>query len=84
MSYVPSISPTPSRSSSTANGNGIWRSAGMPYKVGFQPAGVKNDRTAEFHSDRKRMAEEREKEEGRLGRRWAKVCFLTLRNEARR
>jgi hypothetical protein len=45
----------------------------MPYKVGFQPAGVKHDRTAEFHSDRKRMAEEREKEEGRLGRRWAKV-----------
>jgi rabenosyn-5 len=71
MSYVPSASPTPSRSSSTANG--IWRSAGMPYKVGFQPAGVKHDRTAEFHNDRKRMAEEREKEEGRLGRRWAKV-----------
>lgn len=45
----------------------------MPYKVGFQPAGVKHDRTAEFHADRKRMAEEREKEEGRLGRRWAKV-----------
>jgi rabenosyn-5 len=71
MSYIPSASPTPSRSSSTANG--IWRSAGMPYKVGFQPAGVKHDRAAEFHSDRKRMAEEREKEEGRLGRRWAKV-----------
>jgi hypothetical protein len=48
----------------------------MPYKVGFQPAGVKHDRTAEFHADRKRMAEEREKEEGRLGRRWAKVCPL--------
>lgn len=74
MSYVPSASPTPSRSSSTANG--IWRSAGMPYKVGFQPAGVKHDRTAEFHADRQRMAEEREKEEGRLGRRWAKVCPL--------
>ena len=48
----------------------------MPYKVGFQPAGVKHDRTAEFHSDRKRMAEEREKDEGRLGRRWAKVSPL--------
>lgn len=48
----------------------------MPYKVGFQPAGVKHDRTAEFHTDRKRMAEEREKEEGRLGRRWAKVSPL--------
>lgn len=74
MSFIPSASPTPSRSSSTANG--IWRSAGMPYKVGFQPAGVKHDRTAEFHTDRKRMAEEREKEEGRLGRRWAKVSPL--------
>jgi len=50
----------------------------MPYKVGFQPAGVKHDRTAEFHSDRKRMAEEREKEEGRLGRRWAKVILVYL------
>jgi len=74
MSYIPSASPTPSRSSSTANG--IRKSAGMPYKVGFQPAGVKHDRTAEFHSDRKRMAEEREKEEGRLGRRWAKVSQI--------
>lgn len=71
-------SPTPSRSSSTANGNGIWKGAGMPYKVGFQPAGVKSDRTAEFRSDRKRMAEEREKEEGRLGRRWAKVSSLAF------
>jgi rabenosyn-5 len=80
MSYAPSASPTPSRSSSTANTNGgIWRSAGMPYKVGFQPAGVKNDRTSEFHSDRKRMAEEREKEEGRLGRRWAKVSSFSRR-----
>lgn len=71
MGYNPSASPTPSRSSSTANG--IWKAAGMPYKLGFQPAGVKHDRTAEFLSDRKRLAEEREKEEGRLGRRWAKV-----------
>jgi rabenosyn-5 len=78
MSYIPSASPTPSRSSSTANG--IRKSAGMPYKVGFQPAGVKHDRTSEFQSDRKRMAEEREKEEGRLGRRWAKVSdSLALR-----
>lgn len=69
IGYIPSASPTPSRSSST-----VWKGAGMPYKVGFQPAGVKNDRTHEFQSDRKRMAEEREKEEGRLGRRWAKVC----------
>lgn len=71
MGYNPSSSPTPSRSSSTANG--IWKGAGMPYKLGFQPAGVKNDRTVEFQNDRKRMAEEKEKEEGRLGRRWAKV-----------
>lgn len=75
MGYNPSSSPTPSRSSSTANG--IWKGAGMPYKLGFQPAGVKNDRTNEFQNDRKRMAEEKEKEEGRLGRRWAKVNTLS-------
>ena len=49
------------------------RGAGMPYKVGFQPAGVKNDRSEEFMYERKELGEEREKAEGRLGRRWAKV-----------
>jgi hypothetical protein len=48
----------------------------MPYKIGFQPAGVKTDRTGEFMDDRRRWAEERDKEEGRLGRRWAKVSGL--------
>ncbi|GFZ47917.1 hypothetical protein JCM24511_05664 [Saitozyma sp. JCM 24511] len=69
---------TPSRSSSTTAGAGagLTRSAGMPYKIGFQPAGVKTDRTGEFMDDRRRWAEERDKEEGRLGRRWAKLVEL--------
>jgi rabenosyn-5 len=45
----------------------------MPYKIGFQPAGVKVDKSEEYIEARRRSAEEREKEEGRLGRRWAKV-----------
>ena len=47
----------------------------MPYKIGFQPAGVRYDQTEQFVVDRKRMSEEVEKVEGRLGRRWAKVGF---------
>ena len=67
-------SPTVSRSSSVTAGPSLTsRSAGMPYKIGFQPAGVRNDRTAEFAEARRKCGEEREKEEGRLGRRWAKV-----------
>lgn len=49
------------------------RQAGMPYKIGFQPSGVRNDRSGEFMRNRKALASERDKEEGRLGRRWAKV-----------
>ena len=45
----------------------------MPYKIGFQAAGVRNNRTADFIEERRRCGEERKKEEGRLGRRWAKV-----------
>lgn len=52
----------------------------MPYKIGFQPAGVKTDRTGEFMDDRRRWAEERDKEEGRLGRRWAKVSGVPQRS----
>ncbi|KAK4688849.1 rabenosyn-5, partial [Tremellales sp. Uapishka_1] len=72
------ISPTISRSSST-NMNGhlgvssSTRSGGMPYKIGFQPAGVRNERSDEFFRERKKTGFEREKEEGRLGRRWAKA-----------
>lgn len=73
------MAPTLSRASSTTAGLSTSRSAGMPYKVGFQPAGVRNDRTGEFSEERRRYGEDRDKEEGRLGRRWAKVClpFLT-------
>jgi hypothetical protein len=55
----------------------------MPYKIGFQPAGVKTDRTGEFIEDRRRWAEERDKEEGRLGRRWAKVSEARQRPPVR-
>lgn len=52
------------------------RAAGMPYKIGFQPSGVRHDRSSEFLGERKARAVEREKEEGRLGRRWAKLVDL--------
>lgn len=57
----------------TPNPLGASRSRGQPYKIGFQPSGVRSDRTAAFLKERKEKAGEREKEEGRLGRRWAKV-----------
>ena len=71
------VSPQPggvSRSSSraTTNAAGGLR-AGMPYKIGFQPQGVRNDRTADYMDERRKWSDERDKEEGRLGRRWAKV-----------
>lgn len=76
-SYTSNGTPGLSRSSSTATGglSVMGKSAGMPYKIGFQPAGVKHDRTEEFQDERSRRGEERDKEEGRLGRRWAKVCI---------
>jgi hypothetical protein len=48
----------------------------MPYKIGFQPSGVRSDRTAEFMMERRTLSIERDKEEGRLGRRWAKLVDL--------
>jgi hypothetical protein len=44
---------------------------------------VKTDRTGEFIEDRRRWAEERDKEEGRLGRRWAKVSEARQRPPVR-
>lgn len=44
-----------------------------PYKRGFQPAGVKHSRTDEFVAARRMRGADREKEEGRLGKRWLKV-----------
>ncbi|WWD21672.1 hypothetical protein CI109_106158 [Kwoniella shandongensis] len=74
-----SKSPSVSRSSSVTAKSGpsmTTRSAGMPYKIGFQPQGVRNDRTAEYVDTRRLQGEDREKEEGRLGRRWAKLVDL--------
>jgi hypothetical protein len=48
----------------------------MPYKIGFQPSGVRADRTAEYLLERQVRAADRDKEEGRLGRRWAKLVDL--------
>ncbi|WWC68141.1 uncharacterized protein I206_102064 [Kwoniella pini CBS 10737] len=67
---------TLSRSSSITKTNTNMKSAGMPYKVGFQPQGVRHDRTEEFMQARKATGEDREREEGRLGRRWAKLVDL--------
>ena len=73
------IAKSPSMSRSGSNtGSAAPRSAGMPYKIGFQPAGVKNDRTGAFAEARRKAGVEREKEEGRLGRRWAKVSSLSI------
>ncbi|OCF45785.1 hypothetical protein I317_00273 [Kwoniella heveanensis CBS 569] len=71
-------SPSISRSSSTTarSVTGTMKSAGMPYKIGFQPQGVRNDRTADYNEARRIKAEDREREEGRLGRRWAKLVDL--------
>ncbi|KAH8087968.1 FYVE zinc finger-domain-containing protein [Filobasidium floriforme] len=46
------------------------------YKPGFQPPGVRSTRTQEFDEARRRVGEERGREEGRLGRRWAKLIDL--------
>lgn len=81
----PSFSTTQRPSGSTSSGLprattstsiSALASAGTPYKIGFQPAGVKGDRTAEFAAARKGLGEGREREEGRLGRRWAKVSAV--------
>ena len=70
--------PNMSRTSSAATGgkSATGRINGMSYKIGFQPAGVRHDRSEEFQDMRKAASEERDKEEGRLGRRWAKVSFI--------
>ncbi|WVN89306.1 uncharacterized protein L203_104528 [Cryptococcus depauperatus CBS 7841] len=49
---------------------------GVPYKVGFQPQGVRSDRTEEYLDAREEALEEIDKEEGRLNRRWAKLVDL--------
>ncbi|WVF69598.1 hypothetical protein IAT40_004376 [Kwoniella sp. CBS 6097] len=71
-------SPSISRSSSTTarSVTGNMKSAGMPYKIGFQPQGVRSDRTADYNEARRLKGEDREREEGRLGRRWAKLVDL--------
>ncbi|WWC86709.1 uncharacterized protein L201_001586 [Kwoniella dendrophila CBS 6074] len=71
-----SKSPSISRSSSLTKQHNSMKSAGMPYKIGFQPQGVRNDRTEEFLKLRKLKGQDREREEGRLGRRWAKLVDL--------
>lgn len=46
------------------------------YKPGFQPPGVKSSKTEEFERARRKAREEGGRDEGRLGRRWAKVSIL--------
>lgn len=52
------------------------RNLGTPYKIGFQPQGVRNDRTEEYMEARRAVEAGREVEEGRLSRRWAKVWMF--------
>ncbi|KAL7419293.1 carboxypeptidase Y-deficient [Cryptotrichosporon argae] len=70
----PGASPALSRSSSVADPGPSRRA--IPYKIGFQPSGVRSDRTEEYTDARHAAGAEREKEEGRLGRRWAKLIDL--------
>lgn len=48
----------------------------MPYQAGFQPHGVRRDRSDEFFQQRKRCSEARKLDEGRLERRLEKVRFF--------
>ncbi|OXB35048.1 hypothetical protein J007_05288 [Cryptococcus neoformans] len=52
------------------------RNLGTPYKIGFQPQGVRSDRTEEYMEARRAVEADREVEEGRLSRRWAKLVDL--------
>lgn len=69
------------QSPSLANGG---QSAGKeaertPYRSGFQPQGVRRDRTEEFAGKRKSRSDGKKLEEGRLGRRMEKVRERTIR-----
>ncbi|BGP38028.1 carboxypeptidase Y-deficient [Rhodotorula kratochvilovae] len=48
----------------------------MPYRVGFQPQGVRRDRSDAFFEQRKRCSEARKLYEGRLARRLEKLVAL--------
>jgi hypothetical protein len=45
----------------------------MPYQAGFQPQGVRRDRSDEFMEQRRKCGEARKLDEGRLARRLEKV-----------
>ncbi|GAA6051153.1 hypothetical protein JCM3770_002565 [Rhodotorula araucariae] len=57
----PTFNPTPGR---------------MPYQAGFQPQGVRRDRSDAFLQQRKRCSEARKLDEGRLARRLEKLVAL--------
>lgn len=46
------------------------------YRPGFQPQGVRRSRTEEYEAARRAKVDELGREEGRLGRRWAKLVDL--------
>lgn len=83
-----STSADSSSTRTTSLGNGIRQVSGSstvtpassrsftPYKPGFQPQGVRHDRTEEYEQVRKWTSNEREKEEGRLTRRWGKLIDI--------
>ncbi|GEM11569.1 rabenosyn-5 [Rhodotorula toruloides] len=48
----------------------------MPYQAGFQPQGVRRDRSDDFFAQRKRCSEARKLDEGRLERRLEKLVAL--------
>ncbi|GJN88498.1 hypothetical protein Rhopal_001464-T1 [Rhodotorula paludigena] len=48
----------------------------MPYQAGFQPQGVRRDRSDEFAAQRRKCSEARKLDEGRLARRLEKLIAL--------
>ncbi|PRQ73881.1 FYVE zinc finger-domain containing protein [Rhodotorula toruloides] len=68
----PSGSPAPYANSTTRQP----QRGKMPYQAGFQPHGVRRDRSDEFFGQRKRCSEARKLDEGRLERRLEKLVAL--------
>ncbi|GAA5911037.1 hypothetical protein JCM5296_004603 [Sporobolomyces johnsonii] len=75
-SPFPPSSPAPPSSSSSTRRAPSPEKARMPYQAGFQPQGVRRDRSASFFEARERAAEGKRLEEGRLARRLEKLVAL--------
>ncbi|CEQ39923.1 SPOSA6832_01500 [Sporobolomyces salmonicolor] len=75
-SPFPPCSPVPPSSSSSTRRAPSPEKARMPYQAGFQPQGVRRDRSASFFEARESAAEGKRLEKGRLARRLDKLVAL--------